>query len=218
MKTSGQRLSIKKYANRRFYDTTRSRHVTLTDLHDAIVAGDEIQVSDSKTGDDITHQVLMQILLERDPPKLTILPTNILHQVIRTQQQFLGTVMDQFLRQILDAQRASHERWTSFMRNVMGMPGEQTPASPLQWTRAMMDAWRPPHEDAPDSAAPAAGPEKSAPAPAAQPQSQPLDDLRAMRAQLASLQEQITALAPESSPSAERAAGAAARKARRKPK
>jgi polyhydroxyalkanoate synthesis repressor PhaR len=140
-------LKIKKYSNRRFYDTTRSCHVTLGELHDLIRAGHEVTVTDSKSGEDITHLVLTQILLERDAPKLNIFPSNILHEVIRTQQEMLGSVVEQFFRQALDAHRASHERWTSFMRNVLGATpmgaaaNAMMPPSPLEWTRAMMEAF-----------------------------------------------------------------------------
>ncbi len=53
-----QRLEIKKYPNRRFYDVTRSRHVTLNDLHELVQAGNEIVVTDTATGADITNIVL----------------------------------------------------------------------------------------------------------------------------------------------------------------
>ncbi|MBW7906181.1 MAG: hypothetical protein LC135_16550 [Phycisphaerae bacterium] len=133
-------LRIKKYSNRRFYDTTRSCHVTLGELHDLICAGHEVTVTDSKSGEDITHLVLTQILLERDAPKLNIFPANILHDVIRTQQELLGGVVERFFRQALDAHRASHERWSSFLRNVLGA-NPMMPTTPLDWTRAMMDAF-----------------------------------------------------------------------------
>jgi polyhydroxyalkanoate synthesis repressor PhaR len=136
------RLTIKKYTNRRFYDTTRSCHVTLSDLHDLVAAGNELTIIDSKTGEDITNLVLTQIILERDASKLDMFPANILHQMIRTQQQFLGTVIDQFFAQALATHRASQERWTQFLRNTVGLtPG--FPASPLDWTRTLMDAFTP---------------------------------------------------------------------------
>ena len=59
-------IQIKKYPNRRYYDTSNSRHVTLQEMHDLIVSGKDICVTDSRNGDDITNLVLTQILLERD--------------------------------------------------------------------------------------------------------------------------------------------------------
>lgn len=134
-----RRLSIKKYANRRFYDTTRSQHVTLNELHGLIQEGYELQITDSKTGEDITHSVLAQIILERDPLKLTLLPSTILHQMIRTQQELLGGVLEQLIRQTIEAQRVSQERWGQFMRNIFGAPF--SPTAPLDWSRAFMESF-----------------------------------------------------------------------------
>ena len=67
-------FEIKKYPNRRFYDVTRSRHVTLNDLYELVQVGERILVTDSKTGADITNIVLTQIILEHDPPKLDLFP------------------------------------------------------------------------------------------------------------------------------------------------
>jgi polyhydroxyalkanoate synthesis repressor PhaR len=142
-------LAIKKYPNRRYYDTSRSRHVTLGELHDLICDDYELTITDSKTGDDITRQVLTQIILERDPLKLAIFPTNILHQVIRTQKQFLGSVVEQFFQQALQTHKTSQERWAGFLRNTLGM-GATTPTSPLEWTRPFMDAFGAP-APAPDN-------------------------------------------------------------------
>lgn len=135
-----RRLSIKKYANRRFYDTTRSQHVTLNDLHNLILDGYELQITDSKTGEDITHSVLAQIILERDPLKLTLLPSNILHQMIRTQQELLGGVLEQLVRHTVEAQRVSQERWSQFIQNTFGrLP--LSPTAPLDWSRSFMEAF-----------------------------------------------------------------------------
>jgi polyhydroxyalkanoate synthesis repressor PhaR len=152
--SSQQRLKIKKYSNRRFYDTTRSRHLTLADMHQLICDGHELSVVDSKTGEDITNVVLTQIILEKDPPKLEIFPANILHQVIRTQNQFLGSVVEEFFRQVLETHKASQDRWTAFLRNTIGM-ATRVP-SIFDWTRSWMDAMSPrapgSQPDAPESA------------------------------------------------------------------
>lgn len=134
-------LKIKKYANRRFYDATTSRHLTLADMHNLIIKGYDLTITDSKSGDDITNIVLTQIVLERDPPKLDIFPANVLHEVIRTQQQFLGTVVENYFRQVVQAQKASQERWAGFLTNVLGMPiapGTAGFSTPLDWSRVFI--------------------------------------------------------------------------------
>lgn len=133
-------LDIRKYPNRRFYDATRSRHVTISDLHALIVDGHELRVTDSSNGRDITNEVLAQIILERDPLKLAMFPANVLHQMIRTQQQFLGSVLEDYFRQMLEAHRASQERWAQFVRNTLG-PFLPPTSGPLDWSRGMWDTF-----------------------------------------------------------------------------
>jgi len=130
---SVRRLSIKKYSNRRFYDATRSRHLTIADMHDLIRDGYDLSIVDSQTGEDITNQVLTQIILDRDPPKLEILPANILHELIRTQQQLLGNVVEQYFRQVLEAQRASQQRWAAFLEKTLGLKSLPS-MNPFDWT------------------------------------------------------------------------------------
>ncbi len=152
-----QRLTIKKYTNRRFYDTTRSCHVTLSDLHDLVIAGHEVTIIDSKTNEDITNIVLTQIILERDASKLDMFPANILHQMIRTQQQFLGSVIEQFFAQAIATQRASQERWAQIFGRTFGFNPAQLPpfpTNPLEWTRSMFSAFTPRPGGEKDAAAP----------------------------------------------------------------
>ena len=61
-----QERLIRKYSNRRLYDTVGSRHVTLDDLRQLIVTGEKIKVIDDKSGDDLTRQVLLQIISEQE--------------------------------------------------------------------------------------------------------------------------------------------------------
>ena len=135
------RIKIKRYSNRRFYDATRSCHLTFGDMHDLISAGHELTIEESTTGEDITNLVLTQIILDRDPPKLGIFPANILHELIRTQQQLLGGVVEQYFRQVVDTQRASQERWASFLKNTLGF-NPLSAMNPLEWSRAMMGGSR----------------------------------------------------------------------------
>lgn len=76
-------LQIRKYPNRRYYDTTRSRHVRLRDIRKAVQDGHAVCVRDSKTDNDITNQVLGQIVLTDEGEKLKFLPPKTLHTLIR---------------------------------------------------------------------------------------------------------------------------------------
>ncbi len=77
-------LQIRKYPNRRYYDTTHSRHVRLQDIREAVQDGYRVCVRDSKTDDDITNHVLGQIVLSGEAVKLQILPSRALHALIRS--------------------------------------------------------------------------------------------------------------------------------------
>lgn len=146
--TGPKRLSVKKYANRRFYDATRGGHLTLDELHDLVCEGWDIDVVDSKSGENITNVVLTQIILDRHAAKLAVFPTPILHQVIRTQQQYLGSVVEEFFRQSIQAQRTAQETWARFFQNTLGgmaspmpgMPGMPGVTNPVDWTRSFLQA------------------------------------------------------------------------------
>jgi polyhydroxyalkanoate synthesis repressor PhaR len=96
-------LQIRKYSNRRLYDTTRSRHLTADELYELVREGHDVVVTDSATGADITHQVLTQMILERDPPKLEVFPTTLLHEIIRANQQMWRRFVEQWLAGLTNA-------------------------------------------------------------------------------------------------------------------
>ena len=77
-----RKLEIKKYPNRRYYDATHSRHLTLEEIHSLVQQGYDLHVTDAKTGADITAQVLTQMILELDTPKLASLPVPLLLRLI----------------------------------------------------------------------------------------------------------------------------------------
>lgn len=97
-----QTVAIKKYPNRRYYDSTHSRHVTLEQIRDMIRDGHDVAVTDSATGDDISPLVLWQIILDLDTTKLDLLPAELLHQMIRSNEsivrQLLSLCMEQAMR------------------------------------------------------------------------------------------------------------------------
>lgn len=76
-------IIIKKYSNRRLYDTTHKKYVTLDEISNLIKDGSEIKVLDSQTDEDITKIVLMQVVLESEKNKEDILPTSFLHMLIK---------------------------------------------------------------------------------------------------------------------------------------
>jgi len=136
--TDGKRLlHIKKYPNRRYYDTTRSCHVTLQEINDLVVGGQDVSITDSRTGDDITNLVLMQILLEKDQPKLDIFPSSILHLMIRSNRQVLRGYVDQFFTPFLSMLARSQKQFDAYMRRAMA--GRFV--TPMDWANSMLEAF-----------------------------------------------------------------------------
>ncbi len=78
-----ERIIIKKYSNRRLYDTVHKKYVTLDELANLIKDGNEIKVLDSQTDEDITKVILIQVVLESERNHVNILPTSFLHMLIK---------------------------------------------------------------------------------------------------------------------------------------
>ena len=94
---SQERL-IKKYANRRLYDASQSRHITLDDIRALLVKGEKIKVVEDKTGHDITRHILLQVIAEQEQFGRPILSTPVLESIIR----FYGSSMQGFLASFLE--------------------------------------------------------------------------------------------------------------------
>lgn len=96
-----QRISIKKYANRRLYDTEKSKYITLAEVKERVCEGREISVVDVNTGEDMTAFILTQVILEEARRKNTLLPVPFLHLIIRYGDNVLGEFFEKYLQQIL---------------------------------------------------------------------------------------------------------------------
>lgn len=116
-----ERIVLRKYRNRRYYDTTRSLHVTLEDIFNLVRAGREIQVTDSQSGEDITPRVLAQIILEHDPLKLAVFPVDFLHRVIRANEPLIREFMERYFGHFLQAYLDSQRQLNEYLRGAMGL-------------------------------------------------------------------------------------------------
>jgi polyhydroxyalkanoate synthesis repressor PhaR len=94
---STERL-IKKYANRRLYDASISRHVTLSDIRQLIVQGEKVRVVEDKTNEDITRLILLQVISEQEQFGKPILSTQLLESIIR----FYGGPMQEYMTRYLE--------------------------------------------------------------------------------------------------------------------
>ena len=176
---SSEVIQIKKYRNRRYYDATNSRHVTLQELHDLIVSGKDICVTDSRNGDDITNLLLTQILLEQDEPKLDLFPSSVLHLMIRSNRQVLRSSMERFFGPFQGLLKTSQKQFDAYMRQAM----QTNAASPLEWASRMMQAF--------SGAPPTPGPVVSQPPEPRAETQEPNESLDDLRKQLAALQRRL---------------------------
>jgi len=114
MTKSSAKVTIKKYANRRLYDTESSTYITLDKLAAMVREGREFEVVDAKTGEDITRQVLTQIIVDEEARGSTMLPINFLKQLIG----LYGNQMQNFVPQYLEAAMDSFQRNQSAVRDA----------------------------------------------------------------------------------------------------
>jgi polyhydroxyalkanoate synthesis repressor PhaR len=107
-------MLVKKYGNRRLYDTERSRYITLEDLTESIRAGADVRVVDAKTGADLTQATLTQIIIEgRGADR--ILPAPLLHQLIRLGDDALADFLGRYVQAALELYLQARKTSQSFM-------------------------------------------------------------------------------------------------------
>jgi polyhydroxyalkanoate synthesis repressor PhaR len=176
MAKTDQPTTIKKYANRRLYNTGTSTYVTLEDLATMVKEGEDFLVYDAKTGDDITRSVLAQIIFEQENKAgQNLLPTTFLRQLIRFYGDSMQMVVPKYLEQSIDTLTREQEKFRKQLTNTFS----GTPFAPLeehvrrnmelfQQTFSMFKPFAPPRAGMP------AEPEKI-PEPAA---GEDIDDLR----------------------------------------
>ncbi|HOD70369.1 MAG TPA: polyhydroxyalkanoate synthesis regulator DNA-binding domain-containing protein [Deltaproteobacteria bacterium] len=97
-----EKLRLKKYGNRRLYDTARSTYVTLNQVADIIKQGTDVEVVDAKTQEDVTAFILTQIVLEQARRKNALLPVELLHLIIRYGENLLQEFFQKYLEQTIN--------------------------------------------------------------------------------------------------------------------
>jgi polyhydroxyalkanoate synthesis repressor PhaR len=135
---SEERL-IKKYANRRLYDASQSRHITLEDIRDLIVRGERIKVVEDKSGDDITRHILLQVIADQEQFGRPILSTPVLESLIR----FYGNSLQGFLTAYLEKSVEAFMHQQEAMQEQMGKLMSNTPLTTMtELTRQNLEMWQ----------------------------------------------------------------------------
>jgi polyhydroxyalkanoate synthesis repressor PhaR len=128
---------IRKYANRRLYDATASRHVTLTDIRNVIAAGAKVKVVDDTSGEDLTRATLLQIIANQELFGRPVLSDQVLEAIIR----FYGNPVQEMLTRYLEQSIGALLRQQRVMQTEMAKVLER-PAAPLaELARQNMELW-----------------------------------------------------------------------------
>ena len=195
-----QPVVIKKYANRRLYNTASSAYVTLDDLSLMVKDGVDFVVQDAKTGENITRQVLTQIIFEEEAKGQNLLPVDFLRQLIRFYGDSMQAFVPSYLQFSMENLTREHERLREQMMGPAGSEMLKTMEDQARQTMVMFqDAMRMFNPFMPGQTA---GPAKSEPKDtsgettgAAEPAGNDHQDLEDLRAQIRTMQSQIEKLA-----------------------
>ena len=142
---------IKKYANRRLYNTESSTYITLEHLAGMVRAKREFKVVDAKTGEDITHNVLTQIIMEEEARGTTMLPVNFLRQLIGMYGDNMQSMVPQYLEDSLAAFQRNQTQFRDAMAGAFtGGPFAELARRNMEMFQAAAAGTKPKAEPAPD--------------------------------------------------------------------
>lgn len=123
MAQTEQPITVKKYANRRLYNTGTSTYVTLEDLAEMVKREEDFVVVDAKSGEDITHSVLTQIIFEQENKGQNLLPIAFLRQLIRFYGDSMESIVPSYLEYSLNAFTQDQAKLREQMAQSFGVPG-----------------------------------------------------------------------------------------------
>ncbi len=177
-------LLIKRYASRRLYNTETSDYVTLEDIAGFIRAGREVQIIDLKSGDDLTRQYLLQIIAEHESKGDSVLPINVLTDLVRSYTTGMQSVVPTFLaasfEMLRDGQSKMMENLAALPNPMAAMPGFDAMRKQQEaFMKAMMGGM---------------GNWPAATGPAREDEGKPGDELAQIKKQLAELQAKLSKL------------------------
>lgn len=189
-KNAADPIVIKKYANRRLYDTSASQYVTLDYVRELVKRGQDFTVIDAKSGDDLTHGVLSQIIFEEEARGENLLPLPFLRQLIQYYGDSLQSVVPSYLQATMDAFSQQQDEMREQFTGTMQSPQAIIDAFQVQSQRNMevfsqtMQMFNP-------FLAGAANRDET---PAATAEPEESEDLKAMRAELDAMRAKIDKL------------------------
>jgi len=129
---AGLRL-IKKYPNRRLYDTQTSTYITLADVKQLVLQHEDFQVVDAKTGADLTRSILLQIILEEEGGGVPMFSSNMLAQIIRFYGHAMQGIMGSYLEKNIQAFMEIQDRMAEQSKSLYGANGQFGPEAWAQF-------------------------------------------------------------------------------------
>ncbi len=190
-------IFIKKYVNRRLYNTATASFVTLDDLHDMVKSGQKFTVTDAKTSADITCSVLAQIIADEENRGHNMLPPNYLRQVLKLYNEGIGPQLSTYLEQSVDSFTANQQQMLTQMARVFGGPDAMENWAEV--SRRNLEVFQQSFNMfARDAQTSTPAPAKTSGAPEPQASSPSKDDeVRALKKQLEELQKQLDTVSRE---------------------
>ena len=168
---------VKKYANRRLYNTRSSSYITLDDLARMTREGIDFKVLDAKTGNDITHQILTQIIMDEESSGEQMLPIGFLRQLISMYGNSMQAMMPQYLEASMENFRANQQKLQDAFKTSVGPETfSRLAETNMAMFKAAASAFMPKGEPAPP------------------PPPKPASDIDALRAQMAEMQRKLDEL------------------------
>ncbi len=116
-------MQIRRYPNRRFYARQSSKYVSLQDIEELVRAGKTVEIRDSQSDEDLTRAVLARIIVERNPEKMLLFPTDMLHFILRANDTMMGFLRDYFRHSLT---------YLEYLQRHRG-------ATPMHWVKAWLD-------------------------------------------------------------------------------
>lgn len=193
---SEEPIIIKKYANRRLYDTSASKYVTLDHLSELVREGKDFKVLDAKSGEDLTRSVLAQIIFDQENRAEGVLPVSFLRQLIQFYGDSFQSMLPAYLEMSMKGFAQQHEKWREYMHSTLG-DAEKADAFDAQVRKNMemfeetMRFFTP---------YPAPQPEKTAKSAEKSEAPSPADAIQSLQQQMLDMQKQLASIAMGRSP------------------
>lgn len=125
-------IQIKRYPNRRFYARNTSKYVSIPEIEEMIRQGHAIEVRDSQSGEELTHQILTQIILDRQPEKIQLFPLDMLHSIVRSNDMMTDFLRDYFRHAVT---------YLDYLQKYRKSSGNL--ANPMHWATAWLESFSP---------------------------------------------------------------------------